>query len=217
MQNYVTQKNINYKYHLFGVINHSGSLEGGHYYSLFNINGTWLKYDDSSVYEISSGIVSNKAYMLIYQSMKHDKKDKNLNFLGIMERAFKLYRSPRRKFEHLFNYIFDEDDNIKSEYLKNCDFYYGEPVTIDGKSGYIVKITKEKDKNNNYVNIRIKLKKGFFVGTVSIDSIERETIKRKVNMNLDLLLNYGKENINQINRKRNKMEDAIENYQILIL
>ena len=209
MQNYVTQKNINYKYHLFGVINHSGSLEGGHYYSLFNINGTWLKYDDSSVYEISGGIVSNKAYMLIYQSMKHDKKDKNLNFLGIMERAFKLYKSPRRKFEHLFNYIFDGDDNIKSEYLKNCDFYYGEPVTIDGKSGYIVKITKEKDKNNNYVNIRIKLKKGFFVGTVSIDSIERETIKRKVNMNLDLLLNYGKENINQINRKRNKMEDAV--------
>ena len=73
------------------------------------------------------------------------------------------------------------------------------------KVDILLKLQKKMTK----INIRIKLKKGFFVGTVSIDSIERETIKRKVNINLDLLLNYGKDNNNQINRKRNKMEDAV--------
>ena len=190
LQNYVSHKNIKYKYNLFGVINHSGTLEYGHYYSYFNIDGTWVEFDDSGVYELNGGIESNKVYMLIYQSMKLDHKDKNLNLYALMRRAYKLYISPEVRFEHIFNFAFDKDNNITEEYLENCNFYYGEPVIVDGKRGFIVNITQQKE---NEVTIKIKLKKGFFTVTTNINKIERETLKKRININLDLIMSYGKE------------------------
>ena len=190
LQNYVSHKNINNKYDLFGIINHSGTLEYGHYYSSFNINGTWVQFDDSRVYELNGGIESNKVYMLIYQSMKIDKKDKNLNLFALMRRAYKLYISPDLKFEHIFNFVFDKDNNIIQEYLKNCEFYYGEPVIVDGKKGFIIDVTKITE---NEVTIKIKLKKGFFRVTTNINKIERETLKKRINIDLDLIMNYGKD------------------------
>ena len=189
LQNYVSHKNINNKYNLFGIINHSGGIEYGHYYSYFNINGTWVEFDDSKVYELNGGIESNKAYMLIYKSMKLDKKDKNLNLLALMKRAYKLYISPDLKFDHLFNFVFDKDNNVIQEYLRNCDFYYGEPVIVDGKKGFIVNVTQ---KSENEIIVKIKLKKGYFTITTNINKIERETLKKRINIDLELLLNYGK-------------------------
>jgi len=61
LQNYVSQKNINYRYTLFGIINHSGSIEWGHYYSNFNVNGTWVNYDDSHVTDIPQGLETKKS------------------------------------------------------------------------------------------------------------------------------------------------------------
>ena len=82
--------------------------------------------------------------------------------MGVMRRAYKLYIHPKLKFEHLFNYVFDKNNNITQEYLKNCNFFYGEPVIVNGKSGYIIRITKEKedDENSKNVIIAIKLNKG---------------------------------------------------------
>ena len=207
LQNYMSQKNISHKYKLFGVINHSGSIESGHYYSNFNIDDTWLQFDDSHVSEINGGIVSDKVYMLIYQSIKYDKKDRNLNLMGIMERAYKLYNYPEYKFEHIFNYIYDENNNIKHEYLRKCEFYYGEPVTVDGKSGFIVNIIKEdkKKKSNNSI-IKIKLSKGFYSIEISASKIIRETLKKRENIDIDTLLNYGK---NSSNKKTNKGEGEV--------
>ena len=190
LQNYVSHKNINNKYNLFGIINHSGTLDYGHYYSSFNINGTWLQFDDSRVYELNGGIESNKVYMLIYQSMKLDRKDKNLNLFALMKRAYRLYISPDLKFEHIFNFVFDQDNNVIQEYLKNCDFYYGEPVIADGKKGFIVNVTK---KSENEVTIKIKLKKGYFTVTTNLNKIERETLKKRINIDLELIKNYGKD------------------------
>ena len=189
LQNYVSHKNINNKYNLFGVINHSGTLEYGHYYSSFNINGTWIQFDDSSVYDLHGGIESNKVYMLIYQSMKIDRKDTSLNLFALMRRAYRLYISPDLKFEHIFNFVFDKDNKVIQEYLKNCEFYYGEPVIVDGKKGFIINVTKQTD---NKITIKIKLKKGYFTVTTDINKIERETLKKRTNIDLDLIVNYGK-------------------------
>ncbi|KAL4090510.1 hypothetical protein QTP88_025329 [Uroleucon formosanum] len=59
----------NWKYCLYGVSNHSGSLDGGHYTAscLKNSLNKWYKFDDVRVYEIdSSTICSSEAYILFY-------------------------------------------------------------------------------------------------------------------------------------------------------
>ena len=209
LQNYVSQKNINYRYTLFGIINHSGSIEWGHYYSNFNVNGTWVNYDDSHVTDIPQGLETKKAYILIYKSNEVDKNAKNVYFLGLMNRAYKVYIS-NLKFKFLFNYEFDDDNNIKKQHLLNCEFYYGEPVTVSGKRGFIVNIEKnkdgkkekkqkeekeEKDKDDEenkekHVNIKIKLKKGFYSQeNINIDDIQRETYKEPNDIDIDNFLN----------------------------
>jgi hypothetical protein len=206
LQNYVSQKNINYQYNLYGIINHYGQPEDGHYFSIFNINGKWIKFDDDKSYETNAELETDQVYMLIYQSMKDDLKNKNLNFMGVMGRAYKLYIHPKKKFEYLFNYVFDKNNNIKQEYLKNCNFFYGEPVVVNGKRGYILNITKEKDdEDSKDVIITIKLNKGIYNGNVSLDKIEREIYKKAGNIDVNVLLNYGKDN--KIGKKAIKEEE----------
>ena len=59
-------------YDLIGVVDHTGSLEGGHYTAICRSSGNassyrWNKYDDQDVTEISqSEVVSSKAYLLFY-------------------------------------------------------------------------------------------------------------------------------------------------------
>jgi ubiquitin C-terminal hydrolase len=71
LSNYVIgYKKNSYKYELFGVCNHSGSVLGGHYTCYVkNANGKWYHYNDSDVSEISllNSIISPKAYVLFYR------------------------------------------------------------------------------------------------------------------------------------------------------
>jgi len=63
-------KKEHYKYELFGVCNHSGSVMGGHYTSYVkNANGKWYHYNDTSVSEVEKpeSIISPKAYVLFYR------------------------------------------------------------------------------------------------------------------------------------------------------
>ena len=57
------------KYELFGIINHSGSMQGGHYISYVkNQNDKWYVYNDTSVEEIKpEKIIGNKNYCLVYR------------------------------------------------------------------------------------------------------------------------------------------------------
>ena len=61
------KKNCNYK--LFGIINHSGNVFGGHYYSYIkSFDNKWYEFNDSNVKEISSSkLISNKNYCFIYR------------------------------------------------------------------------------------------------------------------------------------------------------
>ncbi len=50
-------------YDLFGICNHEGNCEGGHYYSYVKNNNKWYKFNDTNVSEINSDkIITNKAY-----------------------------------------------------------------------------------------------------------------------------------------------------------
>ena len=64
--------NIYSKYSLFGIINHSGNVFGGHYFSfLKNANQKWYCYNDTQVTEISCDkLLTNKNYCLIYRRNK---------------------------------------------------------------------------------------------------------------------------------------------------
>ena len=63
------------KYELTGVSNHLGGTFGGHYTAYTkNGNGRWYEYDDENVKELkdTGTIVSNQAYVLIYESQNLD-------------------------------------------------------------------------------------------------------------------------------------------------
>lgn len=61
--------NMNCTYELFGIINHSGNVFGGHYFSYIKgFNGKWYEFNDTRVCEISdSKLLSNKNYCFIYR------------------------------------------------------------------------------------------------------------------------------------------------------
>ena len=191
LQNYVSQKNINYKYSLFGVINHSGSLEWGHYNSIFKVNNSWISYDDSHVSEIKSGIENKNVYMLVYKANDVDKNLKNVYFLGLMNRAYRVYIS-QVKFKYLFNYEFDGKNNVKKQHKLDCQFYYGEPVTVKGKRGFITDIKKKEGENNDEdytVTIKIKIKKGHLTNELKCSQIVKEIYKKPNNLDIDDYLN----------------------------
>jgi ubiquitin C-terminal hydrolase len=57
-----------YVYDLYAICNHTGGLNGGHYYSYCkNLNGKWHCFNDKSVTEIDKNIVSKDAYVLFYR------------------------------------------------------------------------------------------------------------------------------------------------------
>lgn len=59
-------------YELFGIINHSGNVFGGHYFSYIKgFNGKWYEFNDAQVKEISlSKLLTNKNYCFIYRRNK---------------------------------------------------------------------------------------------------------------------------------------------------
>ena len=119
-----------------------------------------------------------------------------------MEIAYKLYIG-KSTFKYLFNYVFDGNNNIVSKYSNNCQYLYGEPVSVEGKRGFLVDLRKEEEENgDNIVNVKIKLKKGFYTGKINIEKIQKETYKKKGSINLDLLLNKD----NKANTKSNNRE-----------
>ena len=65
-------KKDSYHYELYGVINHSGGVLGGHYTCYIkNINNQWYEFNDSKVSLINTNqLISPKAYCLFYRKKK---------------------------------------------------------------------------------------------------------------------------------------------------
>ena len=196
LKDYTSQKKLSQIYDLYGIVNHQGTMSYGHYYSIIKPKNIWMKFDDSYVYENESNIETSNAYILVYQSSDIEKANKkifNVNFMGLMDTAYKIYIK-QTKFEYLFNYILDNKEQITNIYNNNCQFYFGEPVIIGGKYGYLVNMSLTGDKKE--INVKIKLKDGYFIGKVTIEQIIKETVKNRVN--IDNLINNQVEQKNSI-------------------
>lgn len=66
-------KKSSYTYELYGVCNHYGGVNGGHYTAFIkNANGKWYEFNDSTVNEMNpSHVVSPRAYCLFYRIKKN--------------------------------------------------------------------------------------------------------------------------------------------------
>lgn len=60
-----------YQYELYGVCNHMGTMQGGHYTAYVkNANGTWYQHNDRAVSEIpASHVITGKAYALWFRKV----------------------------------------------------------------------------------------------------------------------------------------------------
>ena len=185
MTNYITPKEGKIKYDLFGVVNHVGTLSGGHYHCDIKQNNIWIKYDDSYTCEYDKKIMTENAYLLMYklaetksiynEVIKHEFK---INLLGLIDTAYKIYLK-QQHFEHFFNYVYENNksdlEGIIEEVMTDCKYYYGEPITVNGKMGFLVNIWKNDE--NDKVYIKIKVKKGYYETNVSEKKIIKETVK----------------------------------------
>ena len=90
MNNYITFKDNkinNYSYDLVCIINHMGSLNGGHYTAFCKnyYKNKWFCFNDETVYEINENDVnSENAYVLFYQLKDID----NINLEDIYNKQF---------------------------------------------------------------------------------------------------------------------------------
>ena len=125
------------------------------------------------------------AYLLVYKycekgNMYNEmiRQEYKLNLKGLMDTAFKIYIK-QYNFEHFFNYIYDsnnkENSEITEEYINDCEFYYGEPITVNGKIGYLINICKRDDSDKVY--IKIKINKGYYETNIAKKKIIKETVK----------------------------------------
>lgn len=67
-----------YLYDLFGIVNHYGTMNRGHYMSTVRNErtGEWIQYDDSSCKLLTkfNEVHTNNAYILFYRRKDLDKK-----------------------------------------------------------------------------------------------------------------------------------------------
>ena len=185
MTNYITPKEGKIKYDLFGVVNHVGTLSGGHYHCDIKQENNWVKYDDSYTFEYDKRIMTENAYLLTYKLAETkniynevNRHEFKLNLLGLMDTAYKIYLK-QYNFKHYFNYVYENNksdmDGLLEEYDTDCRFYYGEPITVNGKMGFLVNINKTDDSDKVY--IKIKVKKGYYETNVSEKKIIKETVR----------------------------------------
>ena len=84
---YLPKKEEKYIYDLFAVANHSGGLQGGHYYAYCkNVkDGEWYEFNDSHVSKINKKkVCSDNAYVLFYNR----KRDEKINEEELFKKPF---------------------------------------------------------------------------------------------------------------------------------
>lgn len=79
---YANHGSSNTMYDLYGVVCHTGTMEGGHYVSLCKNpeSSSWFKFDDHEVSEVSPTYVKSNpaAYVLFYTTASHFNNNSSL-------------------------------------------------------------------------------------------------------------------------------------------
>lgn len=104
-------------FELCGVIVHTGSLDGGHYYSYRLVDGQWYKFNDSSVtdvnydkmYQDASGEGYSHATMLFYRNLSYPICKPKISKALIKEYKIKI---------HAVNLSYKMDDDILDKLKK---------------------------------------------------------------------------------------------------
>ena len=184
----------NKKYELYGVINHYGSINSGHYTAIIkNREKKWIMCNDSSVYEIEEKrVINSNAYILFYIS-----KESPYNFDYI-----KMMKS-------LMNNVVNEDkkNNKKFSVKKDNNFFKYEPVEIKMKMidniGYVMEENLEDfsvDENYDIYQDLIK------EDQLRIDNLlKSEKENEKIKEENNTTKNEKKENIQIEDKKDNKI------------
>ena len=89
----------------------------------------------------------------------------------------------------MFNYVLNGKEEIIDEFKNNCQYYYGEPITINNEKGFLVNAYL----NNGEIYAKIKTNKGFVETKIKNYKI-KDTIKE------DYLEEIN--NINRINKNK---------------
>jgi hypothetical protein len=140
-------------YDLYGVVNHMGSLGGGHYVSMMKQGSKWIKYDDSHTTEIDESLVkSNNGYILIYK-LKDERPNLYYNLLSEIYFNDELTRAKTTS------------DTILSKASKGIGvplgkyFYVGEPVTTPYGNGLVIETYYVE--STQFVKVKFKFGYGY--------------------------------------------------------
>ena len=129
------------KYDLFGIINHYGGINSGHYTCIIKKEKRWIMCDDSNIYEISEKkVIHPNAYILFYIDKESPYKNDYFRFM-----------------KSLMNNIEKKDKEIKINKDKN--FFRGEPVITNYGEGYIIEDNIDNFVYDENYNIYDELKK----------------------------------------------------------
>ena len=130
------------KYDLYGIVNHYGSINSGHYTATIkNSKKEWVMCDDSSVYTIDEKRVMHaNAYILFYICQESPYKNDYIKFM-----------------KSVMNSIILKEG--KAYMKKDLNYFKGEPVKTEYGDGYVMEENLTDFKVDENYNIYDQLKK----------------------------------------------------------
>ena len=180
ISNYVQSKDNISKYDLFGVINHFGSIEYGHYTSYcFNYHDNiWYEFNDRIVNKIpkekEKDIIVNKGgYILFYRA----KDNKNINWDNIYKKEYEnINENNLKKYGQNFTFI-NNEINVEQNDERNIN-KENEDIIIEKKEDNVPEINIE-EKNNEIDDDNFSFKEG--MNNKSINNINETELNNENN------------------------------------
>ena len=185
------------KYDLYGVINHYGSINSGHYTCIIKKKDQWVMCDDSNVYQIEEKRVMHaNAYILFYVSKDSPYTNDYFRFMkSLMNNVIIQYKNNDKK---------EKDKEVIIQNDKN--FFRGEPVKTNYGEGYVMEDNIDNfpyDENYDIYD-DLKIKDDLRIEKIIKKQKEEDERNKKENDKEDKDKNEGKENESKDNDDQNK-------------
>ena len=183
LKKYIKSKDKVVKYDLFGVINHFGSMEYGHYtsYCLNYNDNNWYEYNDRIVNKIQKGreketVINKNGYILFYKAQDNNK----INWDYVYKKEYEIINENNlKKFGE--NLVYNSDKNEKEDIIIDNE-EIKDKEKIEEKNG--INIGKEIDIETNEKEIdddNFSFKEG--MNNKSISNITYDNNEEKENEN----------------------------------